>query len=104
MADAAMQVPSGVNLQLKTYDLCSVKVAEIVAFVISHNLTLRSSEQLSNSLSSNDIWHYLTQFVCPTKLCLNLPSKSHIFIVLSEEQLIKKSYCCDKLSFKTGPE
>ena len=49
-AEAAMHVPSGVNLQLRTYDLCSVKVAEIVALVMSHNLTLRSSEQLRSSL------------------------------------------------------
>jgi hypothetical protein len=44
MAEAAMQVPSGVNLQLKTYDLCSVNVAETVALVMSQSLTLRSSE------------------------------------------------------------
>ena len=50
IAEAAMQVPSGVNLQLRTSDLCYVKVAEIVAFVISQSLTLLSSEQLSKSL------------------------------------------------------
>jgi len=104
IAEAAIQVPSGVNLQLRTSDLCSVKVAEIVALVISQSLTERSSEQLRSNLSSKEIWHYLTQFVCPTKLCLNLQSKSHILIVLSEEQLIKKSSCLERLSFKTGPE
>ncbi len=52
LAEAAIQVPSGVNLQLRTYDLCSVKVAETVALVISHSFTLLSSEHDSNSLSS----------------------------------------------------
>ena len=99
-----MQVPSGVNLQLNTSDLCSVKVAEIVALVMSQSLTLLSSEQLRRSLSSKEIWHSLTQLVCPTKLCLNLQSKSHILIVLSEEQLIKKSSCRERLSLRTGPE
>lgn len=51
-AEAAMHVPSGVNLQLKTYDLCSRKVADIEALVISHNFTLRSSEHDRSSLSS----------------------------------------------------
>jgi hypothetical protein len=45
-----MQVPSGVNLQLKTGDLCSQKLAETTALVISQSLTLLSSEQESNSL------------------------------------------------------
>jgi hypothetical protein len=99
-----MQVPSGVNLQLRTSDLCYVKVAEMVALVISHSLTERSSEQLRSNLSSKEIWHYLTQLVWPTKLCLNLQSMSHILIVLSEEQLIKKSSWRERLSFKTGPE
>lgn len=92
-AEAAMQVPSGVNLQLRTSDLCSVKVAETVALVMSHSLTLRSSEHERSSLSSKEIWHYLTQLVCPTKDCLNLPSRSHILMVLSEEQLMRKSSC-----------
>jgi len=104
IAEAAIQVPSGVNLQLRTYDLCSVKVAETVAFVISHSLTLRSSEQDRSKRSSSEIWHSRTQLVCPTKDCLNLPSISHIFMVLSEEQLIKKSSSWDRLSLSTGPE
>ena len=103
-ADAAMQVPSGVNLQLSTSDLCSMKVAETVAFVMSHNLTLRSSEQESRSLSSKEIWHYRTQLVCPTKDCLNFPSRSHILMVLSEEQLMRKSSWWERLSLRTGPE
>jgi hypothetical protein len=41
----ATHVPSGVNLQERTYALCSTKLTEIVAFYISHNFTLRSSEQ-----------------------------------------------------------
>ena len=49
-AEAAMQVPSGVNLQLRTSDLCSVKVAEMVALVMSQSLTERSSEQLRSNL------------------------------------------------------
>lgn len=42
--------------------------------------------------------------MCPTKLCLNRPSRSHILMVLSEEQLMRKSSCLDKLSLRTGPE
>lgn len=52
LADAAIHVPSGVNLQLKTYDLCYRNVAEIEAFVMSHNFTLLSSEQERSNLSS----------------------------------------------------
>lgn len=103
-AEAAIHVPSGVNLQLNTSDLCSQKVAEIVALSISQSLTLRSSEQDRRRRSSNETWHYLTQLVCPTKDCLNFPSRSHILIVLSDEQLIRKSYWWERLSFKTGPE
>ena len=86
-----MHVPSGVNLQLSTSDLCSQNVADMVALSISHNLTLRSSEHESRSRWSKDTWHSLTQLVCPTKDCLNLPSRSHILMVLSEEQLMRKS-------------
>ncbi len=52
MAEAAMQVPSGVNLQLKTSVLCYVKLAVTTALLMSHNLTLRSSEHDRISLSS----------------------------------------------------
>jgi hypothetical protein len=55
IADAAMHVPSGVNLQLKTSDLCSQKFAVTTALLISHSFTLRSSEQDNISLSSKDI-------------------------------------------------
>jgi len=52
IAEAAIQVPSGVNLQLRTYVLCYVKLAVTTALLISHNLTLRSSEQERINLSS----------------------------------------------------
>lgn len=55
MADAAMHVPSGVNLQLRTSLLCSVKFAVTTALFMSQSFTLRSSEHERISLSSYEI-------------------------------------------------
>lgn len=48
--------------------------------------------------------HYLTQLVWPVNDFLNLPSVPHIFIVLSEEQLTKKSSYLDNDSLRIDPE
>ena len=79
-------------------------MTEIVAFSMSHNFTVLSSEHDKSILWSGEILHYLTQFVWPTNDCLNFPYEVHILIVLSEEQLIKKSYYFDKESFNMEPE
>lgn len=100
----ATHVPSGVNLQDSTYALCSGKFTVTLAFYMSQSFTLLSSEQERSILWSGDILHYRTQFVWPIKDCLNFPSGFHIFMVLSEEQLTKKSSYLDKDSFNIDPE
>lgn len=100
----ATQVPSGVNLHDNTEALCSEKLTEAVAFYISQSFRLLSSEQDKSIRWSGEMLHYLTQLVCPINDCLNFPSGVHILMVLSEEQLTKKSSYFDRDNFSIVPE
>ena len=100
----ATHVPSGVKRHERTSALCSTKLTDTVAFWISHNLTLRSSEQERIILWSGEMLHYRTQLVWPRNDLMNFPSGDHILTVLSEEQLIMKSSSLEREILRTGPE